>query len=510
MTGSKSYARGALQRASRLLSAGLLLAVSVGLVGCAAGRRAPSAAPHGFDLVIAGGRVMDPESGLDAVRHVGITDGRVAAISEEPLRGDVVIDAADRVVAPGFIDLNTYEHSDPLFRSRAADGVTTVLNLEGGAVDVAAYYDALEGRSLVHHGTAVDHGSLRHLAQGDTSQGLEAGVTEARGQPELDLRRLSDAELEDLVARVERELRAGAVAIGMGIEYTPGATHSEVLRVVEVAARHGASAHLHVRDFEPTRDWDQLNEVFGLAIRTGGDLHVNHLNSIFGSYSSEALEAIEAGRARGLSITTECYPYTAALTFIQSALFDDWESWEDARFARYEWPATGERLTRERFGLLREQGGVVAIHPRDEARQERAVRDGLAHPLPMVASDGSWDGGRTHPRVAGTNSRVLGRYVREERVLPLMEALRKMSLAPARHLERRVPAMRDKGRLRVGADADLVVFDPDTVIDRATFAECTLPPSGIDAVLVAGVVVVQDGVVVEGVYPGRAVRAPHR
>lgn len=468
-----------------------------------------------YDLVLANGRVMDPETGLDAVRHVGITDGVIRAVSETPLAGRETLDATGFVVAPGFIDLNTYQHGDDLFRLRAADGVTSVLNLESGSVDVAAYYEALDGEALIHYGAAVDHEELRRTAQGVTLEVVNGvtdwpGINETRAMPELDQQPLTEAETDTLVALVERELRAGAVAVGYGIAYTPGATHSEILRMFEVAARYDAPSHIHLRNFDDTREWDEMYEVLAGAIRWGGDLHIKHLQANYGSYTGPALAFIERGRAHGLSITAECYPYTAGSTFIDSGSSDDWESWPDERFQLYEWPPTGERLTRETYARYRAQGGIIIIHPRDEERQEAAVRTCLAHPLPMVASDGAWDGGHTHPRVSGTNSRVLGRYVREEGVLTLMDALRKMGLDPANHLARRVPAMRRKGRVQVGADADLVVFDPETVMDRATYREPLLPPVGIPYVMVAGVPVVRGGAIQDGVFTGQPIRGPRR
>lgn len=462
--------------------------------------------PEPFDLVIANGRVMDPESGLDAARHIGVAAGSIAEISPAPLIGRDTVDATGLVVAPGFIDLNTYQHGDPLFRLRAADGVTSVLNLEAGATDVDVYYRALEGRALVHFGAAVDHESVRHVAVGDSTLSVIDGVNEERGLPELDLQPLTAEELDALAVLVRTGFLDGAVALGFGLYYTPGATHSEVLRLAGIAAEHDAPVHMHTRQFDETRDWDELYEPFGLAIGAGAAVHIKHLQSTFGTFTDPALDLLDQARAAGLEVSTECYPYTASSTFIESAPFDDWRSWSDEQFQRFEWVTTGERLTRTSFGQYRELGGVVVIHAVNDEAQERAVRSCIAHPASMIASDGAWDGGRTHPRVAGTNSRVLGRYVREEGVLTLMAAIRQMSLLPALHLESRVPGMRAKGRLSVGSDADLVAFDPERVIDRATFSDPLRSPLGIETVIVLGVPVVRGGQIQDGVFPGRPIR----
>jgi N-acyl-D-aspartate/D-glutamate deacylase len=165
---------------------------------------------------------------------------------------------------------------------------------------------------------------------------------------------------------------------------------------------------------------------------------------------------------------------------------------------------TGERMTRESFGRYRALGGLILV----EGRTEAAMGPILASPLTMIISLGDLQDGVAHPRLAGTYARVLGHYVREQELLTLMDALRKMTLLPAQRLEARAPAMRNKGRIREGADADITIFDPLTVLDRATVAEPLLPSAGIRYVLVNGVVVVNDGVLDDGVAPGRAIRAP--
>jgi len=217
------------------------------------------------------------------------------------------------------------------------------------------------------------------------------------------------------------------------------------------------------------------------------------------------LEHIQAAREAGQDVTTEAYPYGAGMTSIQSALFDDWKTWPDSRFGQHQLVSTGERLTRKTFEEARKKGGTVIIH----GRSEEQTRAAIVSPLTMIASDGFIVNGRGHPRTSGTYSKVLGKYVHEEKALPLMEALRKMTIEPARRLEARVPAMAAKGRIKVGADADLTIFDPATVIDKSTYEDATIPAAGIPFVIIGGQVVVDSGQVTSA-RPGKGIRAPVR
>jgi N-acyl-D-aspartate/D-glutamate deacylase len=444
-----------------------------------------------FDLVIVKGRVVDPESGLDGVRSVGVSGGKVSAISDGVLTGKRVIDASGLVVAPGFIDLHEHGQTEEAYRYEAADGVTTSFELEIGTADVDKWYQEREQGRLINFGVSIGHIQVRMAVLHDPSTFLPSGDAAHKVA--------SAAEIAEMMRRIDEGLRQGAVSVGLGPSYTAAATQWEVLEVFRAAARHHASVHVHIRG-----GIAGLEEVIAGSSITGTPLHVVHINSSGLAQTREMLQIITEARTRGLDVTTEAYPYSAGMTEIQSANYDAWETWSDERFTTLEWPVTGERLTRETFVKYRKIGGPVIGH----SNTDEMVAVAINSPITAIASDGYMANGIGHPRTSGTYSRVLGRYVREAGSLSLMDALRKMTLMPAQRLESRVPAMRNKGRVRVGADADLTIFDPAHVADRATYRQPTLAPEGIRHVLVNGVLVVSDGKLVPGVAPGRAVRAP--
>ena len=466
-----------------------------------------------LDVVIVGGRVLDPETNLDAVRSVGIKDGRIAVITSGPIpAARDTANARGLVVTPGFIDLHSHGQDSTNYKFLARDGVTTALELELGTYPVAPWYAERQGRALINFGTSASHPGARRAMLDHDSTAEGSAVISKDGPFVRDP--IEPARLPELMRRLDAGLGEGALGVGMGINYTPAATREEIFRAFQVAARHHAPVFVHLRSAgltDAAGGISGVQEVIADAAATGAPLHVVHVTSMGLSATPALLALIDGARAHGLDVTTEAYPYVAGATYLQSAMFDPgFQQRLGISFDDILWPATGERLTARSFEKYRKAGGLVVIFMIPESAADQAYRDTNV----MVASDGGFEiiNGTPvgHPRSAGTHARVLGRYVRERKVISLMDAVRKMTLLPARRLEGVDPQMKQKGRVRVGADADLTVFDAARVIDRATFEHPTQYSSGIVDVLVHGTFVVRGERLIGGVAPGRAVRAPVR
>lgn len=496
--------------------------VALGTLGAAlllaqvAAAEAPTALS--FDVVLHGGRVLDPASDLDAVLDVGILEGRVAALSPEPLAGSEVVDVSGLVVAPGFIDLHVHGQNPLSYDFMARDGVTTALDLELGAHGVDRFLTERQGRARIHYGVSAGHIPARvrwstgvspgHLAT--RGEGIRAALVRFIRrwvQPTGWATEEADAQgIAEIVGLLEEQLDRGGVGIGMGLAYTPGASQAEVRAVFELAKRRGVPVFAHIRGQQDPRDTEPIESILAHVRATWASLHVFHIGSSGGDAVGEYLAAIDAARADGFDVTTEVYPYTASSTFIESEVYaEGWRERTGLDYDDLQWVETGERLSQESFERYRAQGGTVIMHGMKEKNVARAI----AHEGVLIASDGMamYDGGE-HPRSAGTHARILGRYVREQGLLSLDQAIAKMANLPAERLEDFVPAMQKKGRIRLGSDADLTVFDPQRVIDEATYEDSHQPSVGIPYVLVEGRFVVKDGALVPGAVPGRGVRLP--
>jgi hypothetical protein len=301
------------------------------------------------------------------------------------------------------------------------------------------------------------------------------------------------------VQRIEQRLRdeiaAGGLGVGMGIQYTPGATRSEIIEIFRVAADQRVPVFVHARGDRV----ESIGEVIAAAAVTGAPLHIVHINSSCLWEAPECLRMVAGARARGLDVTTEAYPYIAGMTQINSSLFNPgWRERTKIDYSDLMIPSTGERLTKERFDELHASPKPQLVIMFNNTQS--MVDEIFANPLVMVASDGA----AGHPRNAGTFSRVFAQYVRGRGLMTLMDAVRRMSYMPALRLERSTAQARKKGRLQVGADADIVALNPKTFQDQSTFEKPDLPSTGVKYLLVNGVVVIDSGAIMPNVVPGRA------
>lgn len=464
-----------------------------------------------LDLVLAGGRVIDPESGLDAIRNIGISNGKIVKISKDNLTGNQVLDVSGLVVSPGFIDLHAHGQSNLANEYQARDGVTTALEMEMGVYPVKRWYSSRQGRAIINYGATVSHSISRALAlhEDPPDQDLDL-VKDALGL-DLSRRELDESANQRLQKIIGKGLAEGGLGIGIGLAYVPGARRKEIYNVYRVAKSHSVPVFVHAR-VTSVREPDSisaLQELIANSVATGAATHLCHIGSAGGVQVPTMLHMIDGARSNGVDISTEVYPYTAAHTYIGSAIFaGEWRENIGMDYSDLQWTLSGERLSRETFLKYRKEkpeGSVIAYF-----MPEDMVKNTVSHPLVMIASDGGrWENGAGHPRGAGTFSRVLGYYVREQKALDLKTALTKMTILPAKRLEAYVPVMKNKGRIRSGADADITIFDAALIIDNATYKDPMQFSTGIEHVLVNGEFVVKNGETIKDAFPGQPVKSQY-
>jgi dihydroorotase-like cyclic amidohydrolase len=481
------------------------------LLSALAGAPLAAQAP-GYDIVIKGGRVIDPASGRDEIADVGINGGTIAAISATPLKGKRVLDARGQVVSPGFIDYHEHGQDLESQRYKLLDGVTSAFEMEIGAMPIGAFYGDKQGKSLIHYGATANFLCAHTAILSDKScEGAHPEATNVLTLSKLALNTSATPEQEDkILAITEREIKAGALGIGIGLEYAPGIGRREIFRVFQLAAKYHVPVFVHSRMREESRGSGMpiavINELIADAAAAGAALQIVHVTSTAAADSATAIEIINGAAAHGVQVTTEAYPYEAGSTILGSELFSEgWQKRNGISEKDVQWTATGERLTKETFEKYRREqpNGTVVIY----MIPQTAIDAAMADPNVTIASDGMpMADPKVHPRGAGSFSRVLGTYVRERKLLDLKTALAKMTILPARKLEAVAPAMARKGRLQVGADADIDVFDPATVKDNATYDNPHQFSSGYRFILVGGQVMAQNGKITPNAFPGAGIR----
>lgn len=487
-----------------------------------------------FDIVILGGRVLDPETFLDGVRNVGIRDGKIVAVTMADIEGKSLIDAAGQVVSAGFIDT----HFHPAGNGWAAkvalrNGVTTVLDTEFGAINVGAWYDERVGCLPLNFGVTASHEMhrMRVLDQMDISEPADANnLSELRARsyqenavPDWAETISSPEQLVDILTGLDLDLAAGALGIGSTVGYMPMLTTFELFEVQKVAANYGRLFASHVRFLgrtkPPTEGVLGVLEQIANGVALNQSILISH-NHSYGWWEIE--DRLSRLRDLGFNAWSEYYPYTAGASTIGS----DYLKPENIGGLGLDYtdlfnPQTGRYLTREEYDrIVVEDPGLIVVG--FIPAKEEWIPLWLQVPHMTVASDGMpavdangdllgrddpFEAYSGHPRTAGTQAKTL-RLARDNDV-PLMHTIAQLSYWSAKHLgDAGVEAMKTRGRMQEGMTADITVFDPETVTDNSDYGvgKNGLPSTGIPHVIVNGTVVVRDSELIDDINPGQPIR----
>jgi N-acyl-D-aspartate/D-glutamate deacylase len=444
-----------------------------------------------YDLVINNGRVINPESNLDSLLNIGIRRGSIEILTSKQLQGKTIINARGLVVSPGFIDILSYNPNPIGIWNKLADGVTTNLAMHGGTSNPKVWYANYEREhSPVNFGASFFY-------------------TEARNQFNLTRYQAANKEqIQKLLTLAERAIKNGALGISFSLEYVPGITPDEIVPQMELAKKYGLPVFFHARysDMEePGTNIDALNEIIGYARQTGASVHIDHINSTGGTFSmTQSLKMIEDARATGLDITACTYPYDFWGTYLNSARFDKgWQQRFHISFHDLQLAGTSERLTVESFKKYQKLGKLAVAY----AIPDEDIVGSLQSSFVMIGSDAILGSGyNNHPRASGAFSRTIGIYCRDRHVISLMDAIAKMTILPAHGLENKCSAMKKKGRLSVGADADIVIFGYNKIADRSTVEHPEYQSTGIDYVIVNGKIVKDENGLKKNVKAGKPIR----
>jgi len=483
-----------------------------------------------YDLVILNGRVMDPETGFDGVRNVGITDGMIVSITEDDISGRESIDASGHVVAPGFIDTHFHWTRPIGYKLALRDGVTAAMDLEAGVYGprVDDWYAMHAGRSQLNYGTSSGHEFARTKVTQELPDEdlLDAPYSVVKGRASgtawfeevLDINKGNR-----MLSLIDEGLRQGALGIASTVGYIPGATAREMFEVQRVGAAYGRPTAVHLR-YTPgtvTTEANGAQEILANAIALGAPALINHFNNPGWEMVQDLLVRL---RREGHNVWGEVYPYAAGQTTINAAFVKP-ENWVEKLGNKYEDtmqdPLTGEFYTMEKYQKVLAEAPatqIVLYKMPPDSIPDWCRLEGVTYASDAMMMPGGWDDPpgwdtayedipNTHPRLSGTRGTCL-RLARENNI-PLMKILAAASYNAAKYLgDTGLESMKKRGRMQEGMVADITIIDPATVTDNATYAKGTLPTTGIPFVIVNGTIVVKDSVVLKDVYPGQPIRFP--
>ncbi len=429
-----------------------------------------------LDLLLTGGQYPDFDAGEMKAGNIGIKDGKIAYIGSEKPEAAESVDVSGCIVSPGFIDIHMHEEN---FKDEGEQYVIAQMMLEMGVTTAVGGNCGIQKQKLSYFKDV-----LRRLGGSPVNYIMLAGYNQMRyalgiGRYET----ATAAQRAELKQLLKQELDEGAYGISFGIEYDPGITTEEVLDALTVSDDPHLLAAAHYRA-DCLGNIDSITEMIEIAGQIPMKFQISHLSSCSAlGMMEESLDAINRAMEQNPRLNYDTYPYNAFSTYMGSSVFEDGclEAWHKdySDILLTDAPYKDVRCNQEIFEKVRaEYPDMLAVA---FVMNESEIAAAIANPNGMVASDAIINNGNGHPRAAGTFPRVLGKYVREDKALPLIDAVRKMTLEPAKRLE-----LEGKGRMQIGCDADITVFDPETVIDGATFSDLHIQPEGIEYVFIGG------------------------